>query len=860
MVRWSTSSLVRCLRGCILGFTLVACVVGPVGCTADSGVAATGSDGEPGQTPSFGTGSPGEQDGSNGNGAGPVFASDTGSSSGGADALGPGPTGTLPCSTDVDCDAWRPYCLGGKCVECIDDSHCTGEADRCSTSTNICLECLVDGDCASDEMCTNGGCQSKQCTPGETSCNGANLLTCRPDGVGWDPSPCASGLCEDGACVECTPLCADDLVCWQGECLMCKPFSLRCNGNIVEECTETGKWQQKYNCAEQGIVCFDPGYCASACGGDPKFNNSNSGCEYWAVDLDNHYAAQDSPYAVIVSNLSDTPSMVTISKQDGSGLPEETVIELEVLPGELRIFDLPSRQPEGAKLGWFGYHIQATNQIIAYQFNPLDNVDVFSNDASLLLPVNTYGKTYRVFSMPQLQGGGPTINPGENCSLACGQYSGGSCLDDGAGGQACTIPYRGTMTVLAAQSSTVVTITPTTLTLAGDGLPVMQPGQTYTYQLEPFQVLNIKTDSDGGDLTGTLVTADKPVAVFGGHEASVTSERCCADHLEQQMFPTSTWGTTYIATKAYPRGVEKDYWRIMAAEDNTTVSFTLTNQASQTLQAGQWIQVVSDQDFVITGDKPIGVAQVLPSAREALVLQFGDFCTDTSQCHPEYTCTAVGEAGGFGESCFSSNDCAVGYQCDLGLVLDDGTSPCLPSQCNTQGSEGECGGVPGQSCACIDVVVNGNVDGCWCMPTICMAPACEVNGSNVGCPTGHTCACFAADNCYCAPVGDPALILHAPAEQYRSEYVFLTPDKYVEDYVNIVAPAAATVTMDDVAISEGYFTPIGDSGYKVGRIKLGDGVHRVDSDQPIGVVAYGFDRDVSYGYMAGLNLQKLSAD
>ena len=66
--------------------------------------------------------------------------------------------------------------------------------------------------------------------------------------------------------------------------------------------------------------------------------------------------------------------------------------------------------------------------------------------------------------------------------------------------------------------------------------------------------------------------------------------------------------------------------------------------------------------------------------------------------------------------------------------------------------------------------------------------------------------------------------------------------------------------MDDVVVSDSYFSPIGASGYKVGRIKLGDGVHRVDADQPIGVVAYGFDRDVSYGYMAGLNLQKLSAD
>ena len=80
--------------------------------------------------------------------------------------------------------------------------------------------------------------------------NGANLLTCRPDGQDWEPSQC-HGLCADGACVACTPLCSDDLVCWQGECLMCKPFSLRCNGTWSRSAQRLGV-AVKYNCAEQG--------------------------------------------------------------------------------------------------------------------------------------------------------------------------------------------------------------------------------------------------------------------------------------------------------------------------------------------------------------------------------------------------------------------------------------------------------------------------------------------------------------------------------------------------------------------------------------------------------------------------------
>ena len=53
-----------------------------------------------------------------------------------------------------------------------------------------------------------------------------------------------------------------------------------------------------------------------------------------------------------------------------------------------------------------------------------------------------------------------------------------------------------------------------------------------------------------GDLTGTLIESDQPVGVFVGHEATVLSNQatspCCADHLEDQLFPASTWGKVLV--------------------------------------------------------------------------------------------------------------------------------------------------------------------------------------------------------------------------------------------------------------------------------------------------------------------------
>jgi hypothetical protein len=140
------------------------------------------------------------------------------------------------------------------------------------------------------------------------------------------------------------------------------------------------------------------------------------------------------------------------------------------------------------------------------------------------------------------------------------------------------------------------------------------------------------------------------------------------------------------------------------------------------------------------------------------------------------------------------------------------------------------------------------------------------------------------------PGGDPSLLVEPPIEQFRQDYVFLTPDKYAFDFVSIVAPPDATVLFDETKLSDmaceqapadgltsaergrkaplfiAYrcqlsFATIDPAKASPDNLSPGlqnDGVHRITSDRPVGVVVSGFDSFVSYAYAGGTELKDLT--
>jgi len=84
------------------------------------------------------------------------------------------------------------------------------------------------------------------------------------------------------------------------------------------------------------------------------------------------------------------------------------------------------------------------------------------------------------------------------------------------------------------------------------------------------------------DLTGTIVTSDKPISVFSGHVCGrVPANRTGCNHLVEQIPPHVVWGTTFF-TVPLARRMAGDRFIVGAIRDNTVINVTCTTLGSTT--------------------------------------------------------------------------------------------------------------------------------------------------------------------------------------------------------------------------------------------------------------------------------------
>ncbi len=164
--------------------------------------------------------------------------------------------------------------------------------------------------------------------------------------------------------------------------------------------------------------------------------------------------------------------------------------------------------------------------------------------------------------------------------------------------------------IVATENGTTVEITPSRVTHK-----LMPKDSTFTVFLNRGQVYQVQSENipgtrqEGqGDLTGSHIKSNKPVAFYSGSlSTQVPTGKCCWDHLYEQIPPIHSWGLEYYLTPLKTR--EQDRYRIMASQNNTQIH--ITGRTSVTINRGEFFELVGSQNDLIRvlADKPVMVAQ-----------------------------------------------------------------------------------------------------------------------------------------------------------------------------------------------------------------------------------------------------------
>jgi hypothetical protein len=330
-----------------------------------------------------------------------------------------------------------------------------------------------------------------------------------------------------------------------------------------------------------------PGSCEEA-----SMGASNQGCEFWAVDLPNAWAGingspapQDQQFAVVVANTAvDTDANVEVFVGNGNVAVDSAVVAVGAVH-EFRLAAL-NQAPRMNTYDGSAYRIESDLPITAYQFNPLDNtVQVFSNDASLLFPTHVLGNDYTAVTGDAILLGTDAEPQGDNSGAF--------------------------ITIVATEDATAVDLFATWGLYPGESLDIiLDRGEAFTAVSQGPETYPGLTGD--GNLSGSRIVTDKPVAVFSGNVATIEPNpgQCCADHLEHQMLPLVAWGNGYAAAPPpSPNGgatSDPSGYRISGSFDGTTLSYTPSPPAGApaVIDAGETIRFQTNQAFTVTSTEP----------------------------------------------------------------------------------------------------------------------------------------------------------------------------------------------------------------------------------------------------------------
>jgi hypothetical protein len=340
------------------------------------------------------------------------------------------------------------------------------------------------------------------------------------------------------------------------------PSARVCDGTRVVECRGGALVVQ--DCAP-ALVC-SLGRCTSvACQAEEaKLASSLLGCTFYTLEVDNVASESAATSSVLVTNPGDTPATVELRARNASDGAWEMVAHDVVLPLQATRLALPMK----ASTGEAGLAVGAALQLASDQ--PVSAAHVQSDDmneiatnsgGTLLLPAHVLGQHYMAVTYPQVAK--PKLIEIEGARRGAGQ-----------------------VIIVGTEDGTKVHFKlPATARLdpTGGG-PTLDVLQAFDLTLDDGDVYQIFSVAEGDDLTGSLIDANHPVAVFSGNMATTYGYEApginSPDMAHEQLLPIKLWGTEYVGALLPPTPDTCDgilgapdaaLYRIVALEEGTMI-------------------------------------------------------------------------------------------------------------------------------------------------------------------------------------------------------------------------------------------------------------------------------------------------
>ena len=238
--------------------------------------------------------------------------------------------------------------------------------------------------------------------------------------------------------------------------------------------------------------------------------------------------------------------------------------------------------------------IETDNPVVVYAFDS----QVHTSDSYVCIPVSNWGTQYAIMSVPNDQYDPTSPPPTRSDSLI--QY----------------FPRQSEFLLISGYDDTHVTFKPRSLTEKAK-----QVDKYYTVTLNKGDTYLVKSytyPKGMGDLTGTLITSDKPVGVLSGHVRTALPQtlppgKDSKDHLAEMLSPINSWGRTYISV---PFGVNPfgDMFRVVNIEPNTklqvfTSAIPTEYDFTDSLEVKTFYTM--NTPAIWQADKPIEIAQFM---------------------------------------------------------------------------------------------------------------------------------------------------------------------------------------------------------------------------------------------------------